>query len=168
MCVETLRTVLVFLRRSIWGVTCLGLLKKWISLYLPISWLFQMSSHWPHWKAKSSLWALPVSNWGGYIVRFTWWHFFISSYELTVSNELSLTTLKSKEFTLCSASFKKGGYIIRFIWWHFFISSYELTVSNELSLTALKSEEFTLSSASFKKGGYIIRFTWWHFFISSY
>ena len=38
-----------------------------ISLYLPISWLFQMSSHWPHWKAKSSLWALPVSN-----VRFTW------------------------------------------------------------------------------------------------
>ena len=37
-----------------------------ISLYLPISWLFQMSSHWLHWKAKSSLWALPVSNlWGG-------------------------------------------------------------------------------------------------------
>ena len=30
MCVETLRTVLVFLRRSIWGVTCLGLHKKWM------------------------------------------------------------------------------------------------------------------------------------------
>ena len=29
MCVETLRTVLIFLRRSIWGVTCLGLLWKW-------------------------------------------------------------------------------------------------------------------------------------------
>ena len=28
MCVQTLRTVLVFPRRSIWGVTCLGLLKK--------------------------------------------------------------------------------------------------------------------------------------------
>ena len=36
-----------------------------ISLYIPISRLFQMSSHWLHWKAKSSLWALPVSNWGG-------------------------------------------------------------------------------------------------------
>ena len=37
----------------------------YISLYLPISWLFQMSSHWLHWKAKSSLWALAVWNWGG-------------------------------------------------------------------------------------------------------
>ena len=37
-----------------------------ISLYLAISWLFQMSSHWPHWKVKSSLWALPVSNGGLY------------------------------------------------------------------------------------------------------
>ena len=36
-----------------------------ISLYLPISWLFRMGSHWLHWKAKSSLWALAVSNWGG-------------------------------------------------------------------------------------------------------
>ena len=34
-----------------------------------------MRSHWPHWKAKGSLWALPVSN-----IRFTWWHFFISFY----------------------------------------------------------------------------------------
>ena len=36
-----------------------------ISLYIPISWLFQMSSHWLHWKVKSSLWALPVFNPGG-------------------------------------------------------------------------------------------------------
>ena len=33
-----------------------------ISWYLPISLLFQMSYHWLHWKVKSSLWALPVSN----------------------------------------------------------------------------------------------------------
>ena len=39
-----------------------------ISLYLPISWLFQMVSHWPHWKVKSSLWALRVSNGGGGII----------------------------------------------------------------------------------------------------
>ena len=50
-----------------------------ISLYLPISWLFQMGSHWLHWKAKSSLWALAVSN-GGYIIRFTWCHTDISLY----------------------------------------------------------------------------------------
>ena len=30
MCVETLRTVLVFPRWSIWGITCLGLLEKWM------------------------------------------------------------------------------------------------------------------------------------------
>ena len=33
-CVETLRTVLVFLRRLIWGVTCLGLHYKWMFSYL--------------------------------------------------------------------------------------------------------------------------------------
>ena len=46
-----------------------------ISWYLPIIWLFLIGAHWPHWKAKSSLCALAVSN-----VRFTWWYFFISSY----------------------------------------------------------------------------------------
>ena len=58
-----------------------------ISLYLPISWLFQMGSHWPHWKVMSSLWALAVSNGEGgegrvyrkiYLVSH--WHFLISSY----------------------------------------------------------------------------------------
>ena len=34
MSVETLRTVLVFRRRSIWGVTCLGLLLKWTFSHL--------------------------------------------------------------------------------------------------------------------------------------
>ena len=50
-----------------------------ISWYLPISWLFHMGSHWLHWKTKSSLWALAVSN-GGYIIRFTWCHTDISLY----------------------------------------------------------------------------------------
>ena len=31
-----------------------------------LAWLFQMSSHWPHWKVKGSLWALLVSNGGLY------------------------------------------------------------------------------------------------------
>ena len=70
-----------------------------------------MGSHWLHWKAKSSLCALAVSN-----VRFTWWHFFISSYYLTVSNELSLTALKSKEFTLRSASFKCKIHLVTFLY----------------------------------------------------
>ena len=57
-----------------------------ISLYLPISWLFWMGSHWPHWKVKSSLWALAVLNGeggegrGGYIIRFTWCYTDISLY----------------------------------------------------------------------------------------
>ena len=34
MCVETIRTGLVFLRWSIWGVTCLCLLKKWMFSHL--------------------------------------------------------------------------------------------------------------------------------------
>ena len=82
-----------------------------ITLYLPISWLFWMGSHWPHWKAESSLWALAVSNGGVYhkIYLVSHWHFFISSYYLTVSNGLSLTALKSEEFTLSSGSFEWGG-----------------------------------------------------------
>ena len=36
------------------------------------------------------------------------WYFLIFSYKLTVSNGLSLTTLNSKEMTLCSGSFKWG------------------------------------------------------------
>ena len=42
-----------------------------ISLYILISWLFRMGSHWQHWTAKSSLSALAVSN-GGSIISFTW------------------------------------------------------------------------------------------------
>ena len=42
-------------------------------------------------------------------VRFTWWHFFISSYYLSVSNEISFTALKSAEFTQSSGSFNWGG-----------------------------------------------------------
>ena len=70
-----------------------------------------MSPHWLHWKAKSSLCALAVSN-----VRFTWWHFLISSYYLTVSNGHSLTALKSKEFTLCSGSFKCKIHLVTFLY----------------------------------------------------
>ena len=82
-----------------------------ISLYLPITWLFRICSHWLHWKVKSSLWALAVSNGGVYCKMYlvSHWHVLISSYYLTVSNLLSLTTLKSEEFTLSSGSFKWGG-----------------------------------------------------------
>ena len=120
-----------------------------MSLYLPIIWLFRICSHWLHWKVKSSLWALAVSNGGVYdkMHLVSHWHFLISSYYLTA--------LKSEEFTLSSGSFKWGGYCQMYLvsHWHFLISSYYLTVLNGLSLTALKSEEFTLSSGSFKWGG---------------
>ena len=42
---------------------CIG-----ISLYFLIIWLFRMGTHWLHWKAKSSLWSLAVSNGGGGII----------------------------------------------------------------------------------------------------
>ena len=45
-----------------------------------------------------------------------WWHFFISSYYLTVSNGCSLTALKSKEFTLCSGSFKCKIHLVTFLY----------------------------------------------------
>ena len=80
-----------------------------------------MGSHWLHWKAKSSLWALAVSN-GGFNHQIypksenltLFQVFLISSYYLTVLNGLSLTTLKSEEFTLSSGSFEWGGLIVRF------------------------------------------------------
>ena len=128
-----------------------------ISLYLPITWLLRICFHWLHWKEKSSLWALAVSNGGVYgkMYLVSHWHVLISSYYLTVSNGLSLTALKSEEFTLSSGSFEWGGYCQMYLvsHWHFLISSYYLTVSNGLSLTALKSKEFTLSSGSFEWGG---------------
>ena len=75
------------------------------SLYLPISWLFRMGSHWPHWKVKSSLMSSDSFKWGrGDHRQF--------SLYLPISwlfrNGLSLTALKTKEFTLSSDSFEWG------------------------------------------------------------
>ena len=82
------------------------------------------------------------------------WYFLIFSYKLTVSNGLSLMTLNSKEFTLCSGSFQWGGPsafgIYMFLYALAF--SYKLTVLNGLSLTTLNSKEFTLCSGSFEWG----------------
>ena len=103
------------------------------------------------------------------------WHFLISSYLFTVSNELSLECRKGglnfKIYPTCMfqmSSHWLGGLILRFtpvnlkicLWylyvysmhWYFLISSYYLTVSNGCSLTALKSVEFTQCSGSFEGG----------------
>ena len=99
-----------------------------------------MGTHWPHWKVKSSLWALAVSKGGSicfwYLHVFSMlWYFLISSYYLTVSNGICLWYLH-----VCS------------IHWYFLISSYYLTVSHGHSLTVLKSIEFTQCSGSFEWG----------------
>ena len=112
------------------------------------------------------------------------WHFFISSYYLTVSHLLSLTALKSEELTLSSGSFNWGRYIVNvpgvtltfhyislFIevsHWHFLISSYYLTVSNLLSWTALKVKSSLWALAVSNGGGYIVRCTWCHTDMSLY
>ena len=84
-----------------------------IALYLPISWLFRMGAHWLHWKVKSSLWALAVSQGGSICLWYLHvcsihWYFLISSYYLTVLHGHLLTVLKRIEFTQCSGSFEWG------------------------------------------------------------
>ena len=88
-------------------------------------------------------------------VRFTWWHFFISSYYLSVSNEISFTALKSEEFTQSSGSFNwwggGGGGSICLWCLHIFSMCWYVLIclSNGHSLTALKSIGVTQSSGSF-------------------
>ena len=125
-----------------------------ILLYLPISWgvtltflyifllldcfTFALIDCIEKQRAHSELWQFQlgevyckmylVSHWhfiiSPYSLRVSHWHFLISSYYLTVSNLLSLTALKSEEFTLSSGSFKWGGYIVRCTWCHTDISLY--------------------------------------------
>ena len=74
---------------------------------------------------KISLFTLAVSNGGLHLTLVSicalvslsiyiglplHWYFLIFSYYLTISNGLSLTTLNSAEYTLCSGSFKWGVY----------------------------------------------------------
>ena len=133
-----------------------------MSLYLPIIWLFRMGSHWPHWKVKSSLWALAVSN-GGVIVRCTWCHTDMSLYLpiiwlFQMGSHWPHWKVKSSLWALAVLN---GGVNCQIypksenlsLFQLFLISSYYLTVSNGLSLMAWKSEEFTLSSGSFEWGG---------------
>ena len=99
------------------------------SLYLPISWLFQMSSHWLHSKVKSLLWALAVSNGGGIIVSFTqvnltiWAHFALASRADLPGRAENLRNVNCS----CCGSVVLGGvyhkiYLVSY--WHCLISSY--------------------------------------------
>ena len=90
-----------------------------ISLYLPISWLFQMSSHWLHWKAKSSLWTLPISNWGVYrkihLVTFLYIFLLVDCFKWALIDGIEKQRVHSAALAVSN---------IRFTWCHFFISSY--------------------------------------------
>ena len=69
------------------------------------------------------------------------WYFLIFSYKLTVLNGLSLTALKSKEFTLCSGSFEWGVHLSGvYMHWYFLIFSYKLTVSNGLLIDCIEKQ----------------------------
>ena len=101
-----------------------------MSLYLPIIWLFLICSHWLHWKVKSSLWALAVSN-GGYMVKCTWCHTDMSLYLLFIwlfwmGSHWPHWKVKSSLWALAVSN---GGLIIRFtlnlkIWPRFKFSLY--------------------------------------------
>ena len=110
---------------------CIFLLDDF-SLYFPISWLFWMGSHWSHWKTKSSLCALAVSNGGGSIISFTWvkltfpYIFLLDDFSLYflicwlfwMDSHLHHWTAKSSLCALAvlSGRFNWGGYIISFTW----------------------------------------------------
>ena len=119
-------------------------------------------SQWHQWTVKRSLCALAVLM-GGYIIRFTWWHFLISSYYFTVWNEFSLTTLKSEELTLCSGSFKCKIHLVTFLFILLLVDCFKWAL-----IDCIERQRVHCELWQFQTGGYIIRFTWWHFFISSY
>ena len=83
------------------------------------------------------------------------WYFLIFSYKLTVSNGLSLVTLKREVFTLCSGSFEWGVHLplVSICFLYALLFPYKLTISNGLSFVTLNSEEFTWCSGSFEWGG---------------
>ena len=141
-------------------------LKIWahfkFSLYLPIIWLFWMGSHWLHWKAKSSLWALAVLN-GGVNCQIypksenlsLFQVFLISSYYLTVSNGLSLTALKSIELTQRSGSFKWGVHLpLVFPYIFLLVDCFEWVL-----IGAIEKHRVDSVLWQFWVGGLIIRFT---------
>ena len=73
-------------------------------------------------------------------------HHLSFSHQLTVSNGLSLTTLNSREITLCSGSFKWGG-------GHHLSFSCQLPVSNGFSWTVWIHAELTHFHWQFCAGG---------------
>ena len=88
-----------------------------ISLYFLISWLFWMGSHWWHWTAKSSLWALAVLNGGVYCKFYPGknWHFLIFSYSWLFWMGSHWWHWKAKSL-LCALAVLNGGSIISFTW----------------------------------------------------
>ena len=107
-----------------------------------------MSSHWLHWKAKSSLWALPVSNWGVYhkIHLVTFLYIFLL---VTVSNELPLTAWKVKSSLWALPVSTQGVYhkihLVTFLYIFLLVDCFKWAL-----IDCIESEEFTLCSASFK------------------
>ena len=71
-CIEQHRVHSVLWQFHMGGPSAFGIymfsLCNGISLYFLIIWPFQMGTHWLHWKVKSSLWSLTVSNGGGGII----------------------------------------------------------------------------------------------------
>ena len=132
---------------------------------------------WQHWTVKRSLCALS-DIWGGILwdvpsvtltfryifllVEVSHWHFLISSYYLTVSNLLSLTALKSKEFTLSSGSIKWGDILLdvpgvtqTFPYIFLLFDCFKWALIDYIEKQRVHSELW-----QFQMGAYIIRCTW--------
>ena len=126
-----------------------------ISLYFLIIWPFRMGAHWLHWKAKSSLWSLAVSNGGGgIIVSFPYIFLLFDCFKWALIDCIIKCRLHSMlwQFQMGRGSICLWYLHVCSMHCYFLISSYYLTVSNGHSLTALKSVEVTQHSGSFKWG----------------
>ena len=97
--------------------------------------------------------------------------------------ELSFTTLKSKEFTLSSGSFKCKIHLVTFLYIFLLVDCFKWAlIDNKIHLVtflyifllvdcfkwALIDCNWKAKSSLCALAGSNVRFTWWHFFISSY
>ena len=131
-----------------------------IFLYFLIIWLFWMGTHWLHWKVKSSLWSLAVSNGGGgIIISFPYIFLLVDCFKWALIDCIQKWRVYSELW-----QFQMGGIIVSFtqvnltIWAHFALAS-----QTDLPGRAENLRNVNCSChGSVVLGGYIIRFIWCH------
>ena len=118
-----------------------------------------MSSHWLHWKAKSSLWALPVSNWGVYhkihLVTFLYIFLLVDCFKWAPIDCIEKWRVHSE---LCQFQ-PRGVYhkihLVTFLYIFLLVDCFKWALID--CIEKVKSSLCALPVSN-------VRFTWWHFF----